>query len=121
LSTPLNIRSKRFVETVHLAPFIDQLLKQLPEYEFIVYNEDKSALLFYAQELSRARSITEKLTLENALSTFSKKARLCYLSESAFEELDPAVRANCRVILKYKDRIIVVNPADTELIVTLPK
>lgn len=121
LCIPLNIRSKRFVETVHLAPFIDQLLKQLPGYEFIVYNEDKSALLFYSQELTRVKSVENKNILEGLLNTAENNAYLCYLSESAFEELNPVAKAKCRIILKYKDRIIVVNPADTELIVTLPK
>lgn len=121
LCIPLNIRSKRFAETVHLAPFIDGLLKQLPEYEFIIYNEDKSALLFYSQELTRARSVTEKKVLEDVLRIPPTKVRLCYLSESAYAQLSPVAQANCRILVKYKDRIVIVNPVEAKLVITLPK
>lgn len=121
LCFPLNIRSKRFIETVHLFPAVDGLLKQLPEYEFIVYKQDTAAVLFYSQELKRVRSISDKAALEDALSLYSSKPRLCYISEKDFLGINLATRENYRVALKYKDRIIIVSPKGLDLVVMLPK
>ncbi len=120
LCFPLKIQSKRFIETVRLAPAIDQLLKQLPEYEFMVYHQDKASLLFYSQELTRVKSINDQASLEEALTLSGTKPRLCYLFESDFLKLTPSLRQNCRVILKYQDRIIIVNQKNPDFIVTLP-
>lgn len=120
LCLPLKIQSKRFIETVHLAPAVDQLLKQLPEYEFMVHNQDTAALLFYSQELSRVKYIADKAVLEKELTLADTKPRLCYLSEEDFAKLNPAVKQNCRAVLKYKDKIIIVNQKNPALVVTLP-
>jgi 4-amino-4-deoxy-L-arabinose transferase-like glycosyltransferase len=120
LCFPLNIRSKRFMETVRLAPAIDLLLKQAPEYEFTVYNQDKSALLFYSQALSRVKSIADKLSLEKALSQPGAKPGFYYLSQQDFNELASHVRDSCQILLRYRDKIIIVNQKDSGLIVTLP-
>jgi len=120
LCFPLKIQSKRFIETVRLAPAIDQLLKQLPEYEFIVHNQDSAAILFYSQELTRVKSITDRASLEAALNPSDSKIRLCYLSKQDFLKLAPSLRQNCRVILKYKDRIVIVNQKEPGFVVTLP-
>lgn len=120
LCFPLNIRSKRFSETVRLAPVIDGILKQLPEYEFIVYNQDVAAILFYSQELSRVKFISNKASLEEALSAPFAKARLCYINEEDFSGLNASAREKWRTILKYKDRIVVVSPREQHLDVRLP-
>ena len=116
---PLNLRSKRFSEAVTLAPAIDQLIKQLPQYEFIIYKQDKASLLFYSQELTRAEVIRDKQALEDRL-LVTGKPKLCYLSERDFSELNPQVKQNCLVILKYKDRLIIAGPETPNLVVTLP-
>lgn len=120
LCFPLNIRSKRFSETVRLAPAIDEILKQLPEYEFIVYNQDVAAILFYSKVLSRVRYIRDKASLEEGLSAPDTKARLCYINEQDFSGLNVSTREKWRAILKYKDRIIVVSPPEQHLDVRLP-
>jgi 4-amino-4-deoxy-L-arabinose transferase-like glycosyltransferase len=117
---PLNIRSKRFIETVRLAPAIDELLKQLPEYEFMVYKQDKAALLFYSQQLTKVAVINNKASLEETLSMPYAKPRLCYLSEPDFIGLSPAAKENWQIVLRHKDRIIIVNPKNLELVITVP-
>jgi len=120
LCFPLNIHSKRFNETVHMAPVIDKVLRQLPEYEFIVYNQDVAAILFYSQELSRVKYLKDKPLLEEALGAPYAKARLCYIDEKDFLGLNLSVREKCRTILKYKDMIVFVSPQDTGLTIVLP-
>lgn len=120
LCLPLKISSKRFKEAVQMAPVIDQLLKQLPEYDFIVYRYDTAAILFYAHELTRVRSLQDKLALEDALSAPSKKPVLVFLAEQDFAGLNPSARQNCRVVLKYQDRLLIVNKRDLDLVVSLP-
>ncbi len=120
LSLPLEIRSKRVRETVEMAPVIDTFLRQMPEYEFIVHNQDGSAVLFYSQELSRAKFINDKASLENELTQNSAKPRLCYLSEQDFAALAPAVRQKCQIILKYRNNIVIVNQKDLGLVAILP-
>ena len=120
LCFPLNIRSKRFDEITRMAPFIDEILKQLPEYEFIVYHQDVASILFYSQELSRVRNLKDKQVLEEALLEPSTKVRLCYLNERDFSGLNVSVRQEYQAILKYKDRIVIINPRDSRLTVTLP-
>ena len=92
LCFPLNIRSKRFNESIQIAPVIDQTLKQLPEYEFIVYKQDVASILFYSQELSRVKCINDKAALEETLTAPYAKVRLCYINERDFSELSVAVR-----------------------------
>lgn len=120
LCFPINIRSKRFSETVHMAPVIDKILRQLPEYEFIAYKQDVAAILFYAQELSRVKYIKDKALLEEALTAPYAKVRLCYINEQDFLGLNLSVREKCRTILKYKDRILIVSPQEPPLTVVLP-
>lgn len=120
LCFPLNIRSKRFSETVHVAPVLDKILRQLAEYEFIVYNQDVAAILFYSQELSRVKYIKDKASLEEALTAPYAKVRLCYINEQDFLGLNLSAREKYRTILKYKDRIVIVSPQEPPLTVVLP-
>jgi len=120
LCFPLNIRSKRFNEIVRLAPVIDQVLRQLPEYDFIVYKQDVSSILFYSQELSRVKYIKDKASLEEALTAPYAKVRLCYINEQDFLKLNLSAREKYRTILKYKDRIVIVSPQEPPLTVVLP-
>ena len=120
LSLPIKMQSKRFIETVRLAPVIDQVLKQLPEYEFMVYNQDSAALLFYSQELKRVKNIRNQASLEEVLVLSDNLPRFCYLSEGDFVRLSPSARQNFRIILKYNDRIIISNQKDPAFFVTLP-
>jgi len=120
LCFPINIRSKRFNEIIHMAPVIDEILKQVPEYEFIVYNQDVASILFYSQELSRVKYIKDKASLEEALTAPYAKVRLCYINERDFSELSITAREKCRTVLKYKDRIVIVSPQEPPLTVVLP-
>lgn len=120
LCFPLNIRSKRFSEAVHMAPAIDEILRQLPEYEFIVYKQDVASILFYSQELSRVKYIKDKAALEGELAAPSTKPRLCYINEQDFSGLNVSLKQEWRPILKYKDRAVIINPQDLELIIALP-
>ncbi|MDD4953424.1 MAG: glycosyltransferase family 39 protein [Candidatus Omnitrophica bacterium] len=120
LCLPLDIRSKRFAQTVRLGPFINQIRKQMPLHEFIVYREDKSALLFYAYEIKRSRSIDDKKVFEDMLKA-KDKSYLCYLSQGSFEELDSLSKLNSRIVLRYKDKIVLATPKNTDLPVALPE
>ncbi len=120
LCLPIDIRSKRFSETVHMAAAIDRILKQLPEYEFILYKQDIAAILFYSQELSRVKYIKDKASLEEALSGPYSKVRLCYIKEQDFAGLDASTREKCQVILQYKDMVVVITPKEPRLTVVLP-
>lgn len=120
LCFPINLSSRRFMETVRMAPVMDRLLKQLPEYEFIVYKQDKSSLLFYSQELTRAKYIENRASLEEALMLPAPAARFCYMSEQDFLGLSSNIRENYRVTLKYKDRILIASPKEPALPVILP-
>ncbi len=120
LCFPLNIRSKRFSEIIRIAPVIDEILKQLPEYEFIVYNQDVASILFYSQELSRVKYRKDKSALEDELTAPSTKPRLCYINAQDFSGLNVSIRQEYQTILKYKERIVIVNPQDSRLTVTLP-
>jgi len=120
LCFPLNIRSKRFIEIIQLAPVIDETLKQLPEYEFIAYKQDVASILFYSQELSRVKYIQDKVQLEEELNKPSVKPRLCYLNEQDFSELSFSTMQKYQTILKYKDMLVIANPQEAKLTVTLP-
>jgi hypothetical protein len=120
LCFPLNIRSKRFAEIVQMAPVIDEILKQLPEYEFIVYKQDIASILCYSQELSRVKYIEDRTRLEEELNRVSSKPRLCYINEQDFLNLNLSVRQKYQTILKYKDKMIIIEPPDLRLTVTLP-
>jgi len=120
LCFPLRIRSKRFIETVNIAPVMDELLKQIPEYDFIVYKQDKAALLFYSQQLTKIKSVEDEVSLENTLAQHSTKPIICYLFEQDFLKLKPTAKENCQVILRYRDRIIIMNQKDLRFIATLP-
>jgi len=120
LCLPLSRQSKRFIESVRLAPAIDQLLKQAPGYEFISHKQDNASILFYSQELKRVSAINDSALLEKALTSTAGRPYLCYLSEQDFLKLTPTARQNNRVILKYKDRIVITDRKDTGLVVILP-
>ncbi len=120
LCLPLNISSKRFSETVRMAPVIDQILKQLPQYEFIVYKQDVAAILFYSQELSRVKYINDKAPLEEALTAPYAKARLCYMKEQDFLGLSASIREGYQAILRYKDMIVVGGLKEPRLTFVLP-
>jgi 4-amino-4-deoxy-L-arabinose transferase-like glycosyltransferase len=120
LSFPLNIRSKRFIETVRITPFLDEVLRKQAEYEFFVYHQDLSAILFYSQELVRAKSIADQGSLEKLLTQDEAKPRFFYLSEEDFLTLSPQIRENPRIILKYKDKIIMVNQKNFSPVIRLP-
>jgi len=120
LCFPLTLSSKRFIETVHMAPDIDRLLKQIPEYEFIIYKQDSAAILFYSEELTRVKTIEDRAPLEEKLSEQIVKPRFCYMSEQDFAGLSPNIRENYRVIVKYNDRILIVSPKESGIVVTSP-
>ncbi|MDD4980528.1 MAG: glycosyltransferase family 39 protein [Candidatus Omnitrophica bacterium] len=121
LCFPLNIRSKRFAEIIRLSPIIDETLKQLPEYEFIAYKQDMASLLFYSQELSRVKYIEDKVKMEDELgNNLLIKPRVCYMSEEDFLGLNPSVKQKWQILLKYKDRIVIVSPQAAGVTVILP-
>ena len=121
LCFPLKIQSKRFIETVRLAPVIDRLLSQLSDYEFIIYNQDKAALLFYSSELREVLHITDRKSLEEALASSGHRMAFCYLCEADFTGLSPSVKRDCQIIARYKDRLFVANQKDPALFVTLDR
>ncbi|MDD4939454.1 MAG: glycosyltransferase family 39 protein [Candidatus Omnitrophica bacterium] len=120
LCLPLNIRSKRFAETVRMSPAIDLLLRQLPEYDFIVYRQDSAAILFYSQELTRVKHIDTRERLEESLKADLLKPRILYIREEDFFELEPSLTRQCRVIFKYRDRMIIALPKELNITVILP-
>lgn len=120
LCFPWRIQSRRFIEIVRLAPFIDQLLKNVPEYEFIVYKQDVASILFYSQELKRVKSIKDKESLVNALAAAENNPKFIFTSEIDFAELNLDGREDYQILLKYKDRIIVASPKTLIPYITLP-
>jgi 4-amino-4-deoxy-L-arabinose transferase-like glycosyltransferase len=103
---PLHIKNKRFEETVHMAPEIDRVLRQLPGYEFLVYRQDVAAILFYSQELSRVKYVQDKKTLGDSLGAPCRIPRLCFIKQQDFGALDTSIRAKFRTILQYKDMML---------------
>jgi hypothetical protein len=120
LCFPIELRSKHFRETVILAPVIDQVLKEIPEYEFFVYHQDAAALLFYSQQLTRVNKIEEKKLLEEKLSTPNQSPRFCYISEKDYALLSPAVKDNFHIVLKCKDKLILTDISEDKLVISLP-
>ena len=120
LCLPVKIHSKRFIKTVRMLPVMDELLKQLPDYEFIAYNQDRASILFYSQELKRVKNLSSREDLEKTLSAADNRPRFCYLSQEDFAGLTPSVKQGCRIILKYKDRLIISSQQNPAFFVTLP-
>lgn len=120
LAFPLQICSKRFAETVRLSPYIDQVLKQFPRYEFSLYNQDAAAVLFYSQELKRVRVIKDIASLEEAVGAPPDYARLYYLSEQDFLRLSEQARKMCKVALKYKDKMVLLSPKEQDFVMNIP-
>ena len=118
---PLNLQSKRFEEAVKIFPVLDQSLKELPEYEFIVYKYDTSAVLFYSQQLKQVKPFNELTMLEKELILSSLKPRFIFITDSDFKQLNPQVAKNFRVFLKYKNRLVLTDIKDPLFIATLPK
>ncbi|MFA5411239.1 MAG: glycosyltransferase family 39 protein [Candidatus Omnitrophota bacterium] len=110
LFSPFKISSKRFKEAVGIAPAIDRALKELPEYEFAVYRYDGAAVLFYSQQLTRAKFPQDIPALEDILITRGSKPVVIFMPEQDFSELKPALKENCRVVEKYKDWLLVISP-----------
>jgi len=117
---PVNISSRRFSEIVRMAPLIDQIVKQMPEYEFFVYKEDVASILFYSQQLSRVNPLKDKALLEEALSAPSPKARLCYMKKEDFIALSAPLREKCQTVLQYKEKLLVMIPKEPRITVVLP-
>ena len=119
LCVPINIRSHRYEELVVMAPAIEETLKANPGCEFITYNYDGAAALWYVRPLTKLPSVNDLPALENKLSSTADNPRLCFISTEDFAQLSSAVRQNCRVLLKYKKRLLVVSPKSSELAVVL--
>lgn len=119
LIIPMDIRSRRFDEIVTMAPATEQILRQLPEYEFIVYKYDTAAVLWYVQSLCRVTYCNDQAALDNLAVSASDKPRLYFLREADLLQ-SPALYGNCRVLFKYKDRVLAVSPKNLVLTVVLP-
>ncbi len=120
LCLPMPMKNKRFDAAVKIAPFVDELVKQAPGYEFILYKQDQASLLFYSQELKTVSPFTDKIALENALTKEDARVRFCYISERDFLGLNPSVRERLKVLFKHKDKVILVNQKDLGIVVKLP-
>lgn len=117
---PFNIRTKHFNEIIHIAPFMDKILKQLPEYEFSSYRQDTASLLFYSQELSRLTYIQDIQKLEEKLTMPSSRPRLCYIGQEDLYALSPTLRQKYRALLKYRDKIVLIEEEALEFPLPLP-
>ncbi|MDD2751702.1 MAG: glycosyltransferase family 39 protein [Candidatus Omnitrophica bacterium] len=120
LFLPLNLQSKRFIEAVKICPVIDQTLKGLPDYDFIVYKYDTAAILFYSQQLKKIQPLNELPVLVKELSLKSPKPRFIFISEDDFLQLGPAEIKDFRVLLKYKHRLVVTDLQGPQSRVSLP-
>ncbi|MDP2904869.1 MAG: glycosyltransferase family 39 protein [Candidatus Omnitrophota bacterium] len=119
LCLPINIRSHRDEELVVMAPAIEETLKYNPGCEFIAYNYDSAAALWYVRSLIKIPTVKDLPALEDQLGAAANSPRLCFISADDFARLNPAVRRNCRILLKYKKRLLVVSPKSSELSVVL--
>ena len=119
LCLPINIRSHRHEELVVMAPVIEETLKENPGCEFIAYNYDGAAALWYVQSLTKMPSVKDLPALEDQLGVSTNNPRLCFISHEDFAQLSSAVRQNCRILLKYKKRLLVVAPKSSELAAVL--
>ena len=64
--------------------------------------------------------MSEKPALENELKSGNGKPVFVYTTEGDFLALDPKIKEMCQVLIKYKDRIVILNKKDSRLVVTLP-
>ncbi|MFA4888367.1 MAG: glycosyltransferase family 39 protein [Candidatus Omnitrophota bacterium] len=119
LSFPLPVGGRRFSEIVRLAPAMDELLKQVVEYEFIVYRQDQASILWYSRQLRRISLIEDIPALEKELSQGQTKPRFCYIAEEDYALINPEIRNTCRVLLKYKNRLVIINQKGPALIVNI--
>jgi len=118
---PLSVKSKRFDVSVNVAPVLDQLVKQAPKYEVVIYKQDRASLLFYSKEVRDLTMISEKGDLEKLLGSVNDKVRFYFLCDHDFNELSPDVKNSAKILFRYKDRIVVVNQKEPALVVTLPE
>jgi len=105
---PMNLSSKRSIEAVKMAPVIDRVLKDIPEYEFILYRYDQAATLFYSQELTRLTYFDDQASLEKALLASGRGVRVCLISQGNYQKLTPEIKEDYRVILRYKEMLLLV-------------
>lgn len=120
LFLPLNLQSKRFIEAVKMCPVIDETLKNIPDYEFIVYKYDTAAMLFYSQQLEKVQALNELPVLVKELSLASPSPRFIFISEEDLKQLTPEVIKDFRVILKYRNRLVLTDLKEPLSTVTLP-
>lgn len=120
LSFPVSFGNQRFQEIVHLAPTLDRILKQFPTYEFIVYKQDQSSILFYSKELIRVKLVLDEETLSRDLTEQDAPVCFCYILEKDFLTLKPQIRQVCRILLEYKDKLIIINRRDPGIVIEVP-
>jgi hypothetical protein len=106
---PLDLRSKRFVEAVEMSGEIDGILKQLDKYDFFVYKYDTAAILFYSQQLSRVKTLNSQAELLEALAAPLREARLVFMPQEDFLELDDSIKDDYRQLFRFQDRILVID------------
>jgi 4-amino-4-deoxy-L-arabinose transferase-like glycosyltransferase len=106
---PLDLRSKRFVEAVEMSGGIDGILKQLDKYDFFVYKYDTAAILFYSQQLSRVKTLNSQVELLEALAAPLREARLVFMPQEDFLELDDSIKDDYRQLFRFQDRILVID------------
>ena len=118
---PVHQTSKRCIEAVKMTPVIDRVLKDLPDYEFVLYRYDQAATLFYSQELTKLTYFDDQSLLEKSLSARSQAVRVCFIPREEYQKLSAEVQGAYRPILKYKRMLLLVEKKGGEgVIATLP-
>ena len=108
LCIPLSLTKAYFTDVVRLAPYLDSILVKAKPFEFYVFKQDDSALVFYSKELEQVRRIKDFESLEvNLLAKSSGKTRFFLLNQSDFDSLAPATKEHWFTWLQRDGRILI--------------
>lgn len=114
LFTPLKITKTYFLDTVAIAPVIDNILEGAREYDFYTFSgQDDTALIFYSKRLKKTTRLKDnpqliaKLNEKNSL-----RRRFCLFNKQDFQLVKPALTKEWHIILKHNDKILIADRQD---------
>lgn len=108
LCLPLKLYKPRFEEVFKMAPAINAALKQAGDHELMVCKVDRASAFFYLPT-DNYRYFKDALSLEQALSAPSLKARFIYMPDAEFQKISEGLRRDLRVLCRYKEHLFVTD------------
>ncbi|MEW6008630.1 MAG: glycosyltransferase family 39 protein [Candidatus Omnitrophota bacterium] len=122
LCFPVRYGKRFFTDIVAIAPIVDSILAKAEDFEFITYNQDDSALVFYSKQLENTQRIKDFDSLKFKLQQESQnKKRFCFLNSSDFENLEAAIKVRWHVLLKFDDKILIADKLQENLPIEISK